>query len=277
MLISSLTAAGSIREQNQDAAHLDRKNRLALLADGKGPDGNAAARCLLQHFASGLLENAFLFSAEEGQQRLVEFAAEAFAKVEAEYPASIDGFAAVWGHRGLINLLWQGKCLIAANRKFIGKPHLSVPGLKCASMSIEASDHFIMVSEGISAALNDNYLQNLLEDLQHRFSPERLQFFWNEAATRYDGDDRTIVAVRLEKGDISAGQPKEIVLFTDFDRQFSIPLWLPAAISAFFSMLGLFVARKMYKLLSPHFPQLKDGFKLLAALKPQRQKNEKSV
>ncbi len=274
MLISSLTAAGTIREHNQDAVHLDRKNRLGLLADGKGADGSSAARLLLQLLATSLLENSFLFSAEEGQERLAEFAAAALAETNAEYPAGIDGFAAIWIHRGKANLLWHGNCLIAANKKFTGKPHLTMPAIKSTSLDFCLDDHFIMVSEGISAALQDNYLKNLLEDLQHRFSPEKLQFFWNEAAIRYDGDDRTIVAIRLEESDLSAGQPKEIVLFTDFDRQFSIPLWLPAGISAFFSILGLFVARKMYKLLSPHFPQLKDGFKLLAAMKPQRQKNK---
>lgn len=279
MLISWLTEAGSIREHNQDAVYFDSKRHLALLADGKGPDGSIAARYMLQHWSAGLLENAFFFSDEEGQRRLAEFAIEALAQTETEYPSSIDGFAAIWIHRGKVNLLWHGNCLIAGNRKFTGIPHLTMPAIKSVSLDFCQNNHFFMFSEGIKVALQNNYLKNLFEDLKHRFSFDKLQFFWNEAALSYDGDDRTIVAIQLEKSDQSVGEAKEMVLFTDFDRQFSIPLWLPLAISMFFSMLGLFAATKIYKLLNSDFPQLKNVLKLHAALRPlrrkMRQKNKK--
>lgn len=259
MLVSSLTAAGTIREQNQDSILLNRDARLVLLADGTGPEGSNAARSLLQKISAELLANAHVYAGEEACRRLVE----AFKQMQPDFHEAIAGFAGFWVHRGQVATVWQGSCRVLANQNFIGTPDQEDESLKSAIFNAGESDRYILFSEGVDAALKDNYLHNLLNDLRQTFSSERLQFFWNETAVRYDGDDRSIVSVCLEKSDLSAGNPKELVLFTDFDRQFAIPLWLPASISALLSLIGLFLAKKVFTRLRSLQPQLKEKAALL--------------
>lgn len=260
MLVSSLTAAGTIREQNQDCILLNRDARLVLLADGTGPDGSNAASSVLQKVSAEILENAHVYAGgEEACRRMVE----AFKKIQPGLHGAVAGFAGVWIHRGKVAVVWQGSCRALANHNFIGTPDQDDESLKSAIFNAGESDRYILLSEGVEAALKDNYLHNLLSDLRVNFSGERLQFFWNETAVRYDGDDRSIVSICLEKSDLCAGNPKELVLFTDFDRQFAIPLWLPASISALLSLIGLFLAKKVFTRLRSLQPQLKEKAALL--------------
>jgi hypothetical protein len=78
------------------------------------------------------------------------------------------------------------------------------------------------------------------------FDKDKLQFFWNEAGSFYDGDDRSMALICLQKSDETLGNPKEIELFTDFDRQFSIPLWAPIAAGTGLGAFALYLGKKAY-------------------------------
>lgn len=273
MQVSSLTAAGTIREQNQDSIFINKEARLVLLADGTGPDGQQSTREVLPQIATEIIAHAHVFSGTEAPERLARALIFAEQAVEEHFPRSIAGIAALWVHRGQIALAWKGSCRIFTGHSFVGTPHPADPQLKTTSLKVCGNERLILLSEGIVAALRDNYLQNLLNDVLKKHTPEKLQFFWNEAAVRYDGDDRSIVSLCLDKSDLTAGNPKELVLFSDFDWQFSFPLWLPAALSAFLSLVGLFVARKAYNLVKPHFPQLRGGLGQLARLQQNFEKS----
>lgn len=246
MLVFTRSEAGTIRELNQDALLVNKAARLVAIADGTGPEGVAAAPALLEIFAGHLCENAHVFSTEEAPERLAASLAFARARISATMPDSIAGFAAIWIHREQAALAWHGSCRAGTRPTPHGIPAQSDRGIKTATLPTRMAARFFLVSEGLAGTFSDNYRKNLLDDLLADFSPDKLDFFWSEANRIYDGDDRSLIFLELDKTDLTAGNPKEIELFTDFDRQFSIPLWAPASLAAAMALFAAFMARKLY-------------------------------
>ncbi|MFZ5952939.1 MAG: hypothetical protein ACOYXC_19705 [Candidatus Rifleibacteriota bacterium] len=255
----SQTAAGSIRDHNQDFWLINEKAGLAMVADGTGPDGARAAAELLNLASALLLENAHVFSAEEAPQKLAEAFAETQKRNGAHLTESIKGFAAIWLHRQQISLVWSGSCRVESAARFCGKIADRIPEIRLVSLPVQPGSAFMLSSEGVVMALNNQYFSGLAHDLCLKPGSEKFEFFWKELARDYDGDDRTLLLIDIEEADRKLGCPKEIELFTDFDRQFSIPLWLPASLGAIFSVTGLWLLRKIYFTLkeNPVFIQLK--------------------
>ncbi|MEW6708577.1 MAG: hypothetical protein AB1403_02050 [Candidatus Riflebacteria bacterium] len=259
MKCQSQTATGSIRDHNQDFWLINEKAGLAMISDGTGPEGARAAKELLKLASGLLLENAHVFSAEEAPQKLAEAFAEAQKRNGTHLTESIKGFAALWLHRQQISLVWSGSCRVESAARFCGKIADRIPEIRLVSLPIQPGAAFMLSSEGVALALTNQYFAGIVHDLCREPVGEKLDFFWSELARDYDGDDRTMLLIEVESTDRNLGCPKEFELFTDFDRQFSIPLWLPASLGAIFSMTGLWLLRKAYLSLkeNPLFAQLK--------------------
>ncbi|GEM_PF-1282084 len=253
------TATGAIRDHNQDFWLINERGGLAMIADGTGPEGALAAKELLQLSSDLVLENAHVFSAEEAPQKLAEAFADTQKRNGAHLIDSIKGFAALWIHRQQISLVWSGSCRVESAARFCGKIADRIPNIRLVSLPVEPSAAFMLSSEGVALALKNQYFAGLTHDLCREPVGEKLEFFWSELERDYDGDDRTMLLIEIESTDRSLGCPKELELFTDFDRQFSIPLWLPASLGAIFSMTGLWLLRKVYLSLKENsiFAQLK--------------------
>ncbi|GAB4269167.1 MAG: hypothetical protein Kow0029_05040 [Candidatus Rifleibacteriota bacterium] len=258
MICSSLTAPGTIRERNQDYLLVAEEMGMAVLADGVGPNGEKSAELLARTFSSAIREFAHLYSADEALTRLCREFSSALENIYQTYPASIEGFASLWVHRGKISLLRFGKSRILCNSPLSEQKSSEYPDIFATSMKCRERLNFLLISEGIAAGLTDKYLDNLSKEVMLNPTGENLQLFWNEAAIRYDGDDRSMIAISIEKADASIGEPHELVLCTDLDRQYSIPLWIPASIMSGLGIVSLFVAKKVFsvvKTLRRHFPR----------------------
>lgn len=246
MLSSHKTAAGTIREKNQDFVLIDESAGFAIIVDGTGPNGSGAARLLAQRTLESLRANSHVYSGAEAANRLARTICEEGTGVAALYASCIAGFAAIWVHRKQIALAISGKCIISSNLKPAFKSYKENPGISVASMPAQAETAFILSSEGLNFAYKNDYLKNIIETVLADFKPEQIQFFWNEAEKIYDGDDRSMVTIQIQSADLDLGVPHEIELFTDVDRQFAIPLWLPASFLGGFGLFALYMAKKVF-------------------------------
>jgi hypothetical protein len=246
MLTSKKTAAGTIRDKNQDFVLIDVSAGFAMVVDGTGPNGSGAARLLAQRILESLRANSHVFSGSEASDRLGRTICEEGESISALYPFSIAGFAAIWIHRGQVALAQSGKSSIISNLKPAFKKGKETPGISTASLPATAEAKFILSSEGLNFAYKNDYLKNIIETVLADFKPEQIQFFWNEAEKIYDGDDRSMVTIQIQSADLDLGVPHEIELFTDVDRQFAIPLWLPASFLGGFGLFALYMAKKVF-------------------------------
>jgi serine/threonine protein phosphatase PrpC len=242
----SLCATGTIRERNQDSLLIDSSLGLAIIVDGTGPNGAQAAQRVAAQVINFIKENAHVFSAQEAVERLSTTICRTAEAIEQEFPQSIAGTAALWIHREQVALSWAGTCKIAANSKLVPAKSRANARVFELSQPAAANDCYILLSEGLSSVFTNNYLNELAHELLGDFDKDKLQFFWNEAGSFYDGDDRSMALICLQKSDETLGNPKEIELFTDFDRQFSIPLWAPIAAGTGLGAFALYLGKKAY-------------------------------
>ena len=77
-----------------------------------------------------------------------------------------------------------------------------------------------------------------------REDPEKyFMGLFNRASLRYDGDDRSLLLAQLVPRDLVSRLPEDLVISVDFDRKFTVPVWVPLLTSliAFLGMLGAYL------------------------------------
>jgi hypothetical protein len=260
MFSSSQTAAGSIRECNQDAILVDKNFRFAVIIDGKGINGTQASDMLANVILLRLKENSYLFSAFEVKKRILQVLEQSVEEIEEKYPGSFAGMALVWVHAGVVGMVQAGRCRIMASAPSVFETIVGKEDYSYAEHLAEANNHYLLTSEGFAFSFSEKKLKNLIKDFILNFSKEKLQNFWTEAADIYDGDDRSLVFLTLDKADLDVGKKREIELFTDIDRQFSFPVWLPVSIVGALGIFGLFVSRKLLAIFKNIVPSNRFNF-----------------
>ena len=165
MLVTSQSATGSIRENNQDRVFINKEARLVVLFDGIGPEGaNASARsCRLA--AENLLPLAHLYSAEDAPEKLKQALVAARQEVYEKFPDSLSGFCAIWIHRQTIALAWFGTCKIVFPKLLSRRRDFSKSDIQTTSLPASPNQRFLLVSEGLNTIFSDRYLHNLCENL----------------------------------------------------------------------------------------------------------------
>lgn len=248
MLTNSFTAPGTIREKNQDYIQIDSDLRLVLIVDGKGTNGLEAAKLMSELVSSDIRANSHVYTAEEANDRLIRSICESGKTISETMPNSIAGFASLWLHRGIAALAWSGKCRIETAATLTANVSQEHSNIFHATLESKPNMTFLLASEGLNFAFSNNFLNNLVKELLTNFSQETLRMFWSQSRDVYDGDDRSLVLISLDPSDLKAGIPKEVELFSEIDRQFTIPLWLPASIFSALGVAGLLVLRKIFLL-----------------------------
>ena len=260
MFSSSQTAAGSIRECNQDAILVDKNFRFAVIVDGKGFNGTEASNSLANNLLLRLKENSYLFSSSEVKNRILQVLDQCIEELKEKYGNFFAGIALVWIHDGIVGMLYSGRCKVTSSKKGVFQEVDGREGIYYFEHVAAENNHYIMTSEGFSFSFNDQKLQKYISGFLQDFSKEKLQNFWIEAANVYDGDDRSLVFLTLDKSDLDAGKKREIELFTDIDRQFSFPVWLPVSIVGAFGVVGLFISRKLLTIFKNIVPSNRFNF-----------------
>ncbi|MGM0598888.1 MAG: hypothetical protein ACQETH_03615 [Candidatus Rifleibacteriota bacterium] len=254
MISSSLTAAGSIRECNQDAVLVDRNFRFAVIVDGKGINGSQAAHLLANDILLKLKEDSYLYSAAEVKKRIFEVFRQSTEELEAKYAGSVAGTVFVWVHAGVVAMLYSGRCRVTSSATDVFQKVEGNEGLFYCEHSADVNKHYLLTSEGFAFSFAEEKLKRLVKCFMQDFSREKLQNYWAEAANIYDGDDRSLIFLTLDKTDIDAGKKRELELFTDIDRQFSFPVWLPLGLAGAMGVLGLFISRTFITILKKIVP-----------------------
>jgi serine/threonine protein phosphatase PrpC len=229
MLTDLHNGTGTIREKNQDSYAFINEAGLAMVVDGSGPEGSVASELVLKKALKYIKENAHVFSESEAPFRLCEAVYKACFEIEQRSADSIAGTAALWIHRGQVSLCYSGTCSIIADKKLAPVRSKEFQDFFRLSLPVKTDATFALLSEGLTRALDEQYIKELLYDLLRKYDQNKLERFWLETEEFYNGDDRTLILARLEEADKNLGVCREIVLSTEIDREFSIPLWtLPA-------------------------------------------------
>ncbi len=248
MLTSQTAFCGSIRESYQDQVLIDHDLKLVIIADGKGSDGLLAAEKASEAFRSYLHETAPVTSEHEGLLRLQQGLEKATALFSDSPDLSSHAqIAAIWLHRGMLNMISQRPCRIlhreqnSQNWAMLDDGAISVPLL--------AQQSILMTSEGLGNIIDKPEIMQALQ--QNDSSQDEFLGNIDELANGiYDGDDRTMVLIKTEKSDLKAGIPREIELFEHVNRQFSIPVWAPISLMAGLAVASLALAAKAKRWLS---------------------------
>lgn len=249
MISATCSLAGTIRDQNQDFITVDEKLRLAVIADGNGPQGAAIAELTTKAICSRLSEIAPVTSGPETGYRLQEAVELAISSCAAEFdPASSVAHAVIWINRGVVAAIAAGHCAIATSND-----NWQMQMNKYWEFPVQASQDYMLCSEGITTIyrkapeLPVNPDSNNHCEESHTSVQELLEAFTRRAAATYDGDDRSAILIRLDKSDITAGEPHEIELFENYSKEYHFPLWAPIATVAGIAASGLFAAFKFKK------------------------------
>jgi hypothetical protein len=73
------------------------------------------------------------------------------------------------------------------------------------------------------------------------------------AAGLYDGDDRSIVLIKIDPADLKAGEARELELIEHYNRQISFPIWLPLSLAGLLAAAGAFAWKKLQWFLRNRF------------------------
>ncbi len=251
MITASVSQAGSIREQNQNYLLVDARLHLAILSDGRGPNGRTVAETVARELWKRIDEIAPVTSGHENESRLneaVELAKAACNNMDMQ--ADNVSVSAIWLNRGIIAAITNGRCALAQSSSDWTLQRNS--GL---SLPVQPGQAFMLCSEGISAltagkpvatfVINPSDSRQTSEESLQR----QLENFVNELALTYDGDDRSAILIFLESSDISAGEPHELELFEHYNKEYTIPLWAPIAAAAGATASGVYALYKLKKYL----------------------------
>lgn len=251
MIIATCSQAGTIRDHNQDVILVDAKLRLAIITDGNGPQGKAAAELAAKAIWARINEIAPVTSGPESEHRLQEAIELAAQSCAAELSmTSVAEPAAIWVNRGVVAGVASGHCAIATDIdewKMLMSRSFSFP--------VQAGKNYLLCSEGITAIyrkaekLPVNYKLGNRSESSESNEQAQLEAFAQQAAATYDGDDRSAILIRLDKSDITAGEPHEIELFENYNKEYNFPLWAPLAAAVGIAASSLFAAFKLKKYL----------------------------
>ena len=243
MKILSFSQAGSIREDNQDCLLIDSELHLAIIADGHGPTGKAAAKLIAFKICQRLSEIAAVTGGDENLHRLHE-AFELARKLCSEQFSADDicDIAAVWINRGTVAVFATGACRLLTNH----------PGIRDwqeqreFAMAVSPGMSLLLTSEGAAAALSSQQLQPVLNTLLNEEEAEQhFADFSQQATTVYDGDDCSAILLRLETADLTAGIPHELELFEHYSREYSFKLWQPLSLAGCVGIAAVAAALKL--------------------------------
>lgn len=247
MIVASISRPGSIRETNQDCILHDPALRLLIVADGNGQEGLQAAIFTANAIRNRIGEIAAVTAAAENEHRL----GEAISMARKSSPANSTNVsvAAAWVNRGIIAAAAEGRCALAVS----SAPEEIRMNL-ILSEPVNAGRQYFICSEGFATAITAGKLQLFTENMEPAAATlqENLETFAGRLAEIYDGDDRSAILFMLEKSDLTAGEPRELELFSHYDRQFSIPVWAPIAAIAGAFVSGLYTLFRLRK----YLPQL---------------------
>ncbi|NCB38948.1 MAG: hypothetical protein EOM80_09270 [Erysipelotrichia bacterium] len=217
--------AGTIREQNQDFVLVDEKLRLTLVVDGNGPAGTAVAKQAAERIRGRVSEVAAVTGANESLYRLQEAVDGAAVFCKTIEPLSSFSLAALWFNRGVVSIIASGRCTAIST-----DTDLHILRQSAISAPIKPEQNYLLCSEGFTPVLDDKTMQEFLrQNLVEESLPEAFNL---QAAAVYDGDDRSAVLVCLEPADLRVGEPREIVLFEHYDKEYSFPVWALLSVCA---------------------------------------------
>lgn len=245
MLAQSFSHTGSIRDDNQDYLLLDSDLRLAIIADGHGIAGKTLAEYTANAIRQRLREIAPVTGGDENRHRLHE--AYDLAIAAAPPGPAVDGhcdIAAVWINRGIAAVFATGTCrLLSAlpQQNWLEQREFALP--------VTAGTTLLLVSEGAAAALSSQQLQPALNSILSAPEAESFSAFEQQTTAVYDGDDCSVILLRLDQTDLTAGIPHEIELFEHYNREYSCKLWLPLSLAAGAGLATLAAARKLKPLI----------------------------
>lgn len=257
MKIAAFSHEGSIREQNQDVLLIDEKLHLAIMVDGSGPQGREAAEQAARAIWLRISDIAHVTSAGESVARLNEAIESAVLTVSDRFGAATTvSPAAIWVNRGIVSAVVRGHCAMATGNDG-WQPNSGQTG----SWPVQSGQRFALMSEGIATLCRDaRYLSSsfpanagTVDDDETADDENRLSEFARQTAELYDGDDRTMIMIRIEKSDLTAGEMHELELFEHYNKEYSFPVWAPLAAAAGIAASGLFAAFKLRKFL-PKLP-----------------------
>lgn len=211
---------------------VDEKLRLTLVVDGNGPAGTAVAKQAAERIRGRVAEVAAVTGANEGLYRLQEAVDEAAVFCKTIEPLSSFSLAALWFNRGVVSIIASGRCTAIST-----DTDLHILRQSAISAAIQPEQNYLLCSEGFTPVLDDKTMQeflrqNLVLPLVNLVEESLPEAFNLQAAAVYDGDDRSAVLVCLEPTDLRVGEPREIVLFEHYDKEYSFPVWALLSVCA---------------------------------------------
>lgn len=240
MQVVSHLATGTIREQLQDCFLIDQPLRLAIVADGNGPNGLIAARSAAEQLTNRIREIAPVTSADESEYRINE--ALQLVRESTPEPQSKVDLAVVYINRGTITAAASGNCAVLIQKS--RNESCSLVTSRSESLPVQENQRIILCSEGLGKLLNHEAI-NVTLNTPGQAGTNLIEALASKSDAIYDGDDRCILIIDTDLSDLKAGEPKELELFENYNREFTFPLWAPLAIGASLSAAALLVSRKL--------------------------------
>ena len=261
MIIWRESVPGTIREENQDLLHLNEDLGILILADGYGPQGAELARQgaialertllrgighTLPHRAAGVLTAAFADAqahireqrssaphrSSSGSHFGVVWVVEGHVLLAATGPVGILG---AFGDEAVHQLHPRHLPTLAAlqNGQVTSLPAPEAPVVEpeiLGPFPAPAGSWVLMMSEGLLMSQSMEDVMEIAPALprEPEMGPKAL---FLRASQRYDGDDRTLLFAQLVPRDLISRIPEDIVASVDFDRRFSVPMWVPLLLS----------------------------------------------
>lgn len=240
MQVVSHLATGTIREQLQDCFLIDQTLRLSIVADGNGPNGLVAARSAAESVMNRIREIAPVTGADENEYRINE--ALQLATENAEKSQTKIDLAIIYINRGIITAVASGNCAVLAQKPENNSCSLITE--RSESWPIHNNQRILLCTEGLSKLLNHQEINQII-NIPDQTGSALIESLANQANAIYDGDDRCILIIDTDQSDLKAGEPKEIELFENYNREFTFPLWAPLALGAGLSAAALLVSRRL--------------------------------
>ncbi|OIP31622.1 hypothetical protein AUK22_00910 [bacterium CG2_30_54_10] len=268
MLVWQKTAAGSIREENQDTVIVREDEGVLLLLDGRGSGGRELSQAIAPDLERSLVRLPHYGRSHEASERLREIfksAERVLQERQVTQPglasSGVDVSAAVLVE-GQLLLASTGTCGILAK---IGKqlhgiepqglPALSditkTEGFERSAEGFERSmehcplgepvihgpipvtvgDWVMLFSEGLLVSQPIEEVGRVSDYISEE-PDDSVEALFIRASNRYDGDDRSMILARFLPRDLQRRFPPDTVISTDLDRKFTLPLWQPLALAA---------------------------------------------
>ncbi|MBU1108940.1 MAG: hypothetical protein KKB51_19840 [Candidatus Riflebacteria bacterium] len=242
MQVQSFSKTGSIRDDNQDHLLVDSELRFALIADGHGPDGRAAAMLTASTIHQRLSEIAPVTGDGESLHRLREAYELAQKACNEQFTTqSRCDIAAAWTNRGTVAIFATGACRLLSTQSdtsdWLEQREIEMPAHTGMSL--------LLTSEGTAAALSSQQLQPALNILIEQSDATGFEAFSQQTTAVYDGDDCSAILLKLETADLTAGNPHEIELFEHYNREYSFKLWMPLSLAGCIGLAAVAAAIKL--------------------------------